>query len=443
MGLAHLEQLLQSGLARSGIRGASLGIIANGQKAVFNAGIADASGTQVTSDHLFSLGSIAKVWTAHLCARLVVRDLIGLHTPVQSVLPDFALSDAEAAKRITPFHLLTHTSGIDGDFMPSMAPADAAEYVKALADAPLLHRPGEQFSYCNAGYVVLGEAYRCITGRAWAHAVEDEILAVCGAHSALASATAATRPRITGWQQDGEANYTLPVNRPWGVEALAAWGDTAVGRSMDLLHYAEALWDRFDVEESTLMWAKRVKGPRNGDGWGLGWRRWRQDSATIVGHDGGVPGQTSFFRIAPDHRFAFVLLTSAENGGPLFEHLYPHACEAASLAPPNRGRKEGNSERRPLPSFSGRYRRFGVEFDVKASLQDLVAVRRIGDSGNQGAESTFRLEPLGNSLFGSTPAVGENGEISFQFVSEDAPEFLSTGVRLYRRCANEDLPTAS
>src|SRR3546814_2679209 len=52
--------------------------------------------------------------------------------------------------------LLTHTSGMEGDFFP---PADAdgtsAQYVRQMRGLGQLHAPGACMSYCNAGFVVL------------------------------------------------------------------------------------------------------------------------------------------------------------------------------------------------------------------------------------------------------------------------------------------------
>ena len=74
-----------------------------------------ATGAPATTTSLFQIGSITKVWTATVVMQLVDEGLVELDTPVVEVLPELRLADPDVTKSVTIRHLLTHTSGIDGD----------------------------------------------------------------------------------------------------------------------------------------------------------------------------------------------------------------------------------------------------------------------------------------------------------------------------------------
>jgi len=75
-----------------------------------------ASGVEATTDSILQIGSITKTFTGTLTMQLVDRRRLKLDEPVVSYLPDFMAADREVTKKVTIRHLLTHNSGIDGDF---------------------------------------------------------------------------------------------------------------------------------------------------------------------------------------------------------------------------------------------------------------------------------------------------------------------------------------
>ena len=67
---------------------------------------------------------------------------------------------------MTVRHLLTHTSGIDGDVFTDTGRGDdcVERYVDVLAERPVGFTPGVAYSYCNSGYVLLGRIIEVGTG---------------------------------------------------------------------------------------------------------------------------------------------------------------------------------------------------------------------------------------------------------------------------------------
>ncbi|MEO7371345.1 MAG: serine hydrolase domain-containing protein [Ilumatobacteraceae bacterium] len=119
-----------------------------------------------TIDTQFATASAVKGITALAVVSLIVDGLLDLSTPAREVLgSDLPLID----DAVTVEHLLAHRSGI-GDYLDEDIDHDYADYLMAvpvheLADTEQYlavldgHRTkfaaGEQFSYCNGGFVVL------------------------------------------------------------------------------------------------------------------------------------------------------------------------------------------------------------------------------------------------------------------------------------------------
>jgi CubicO group peptidase (beta-lactamase class C family) len=57
------------------------------------------TGHPVTTDSLFQIGSITKVWTVTLVMQLVDEGLLDLDEPIVTYLPEFRVADPEVTAR--------------------------------------------------------------------------------------------------------------------------------------------------------------------------------------------------------------------------------------------------------------------------------------------------------------------------------------------------------
>jgi dienelactone hydrolase len=118
---AHWERRLEVLAKRHHVPGAQLGILryspdGDDELVTTSYGVLNnRTGATVTDESLFQIGSISKVWTATVAMQLVDEGLLELDGPIVEVLPDLRLADPDVTKSVTLRHLLTHTSGIDGD----------------------------------------------------------------------------------------------------------------------------------------------------------------------------------------------------------------------------------------------------------------------------------------------------------------------------------------
>src|SRR5689334_19672215 len=127
-------------LAEYGIPGAAVGVLQDGRITEYAFGVADVTtGAPVTTDTIFQCGSMTKTWTALAFMRFVDEGKAALDKPVRTYLPGFRVADPEVGARVTPRHLLQHTSGIEESFGDPGEDDDVYERMVAnIADAPQL-----------------------------------------------------------------------------------------------------------------------------------------------------------------------------------------------------------------------------------------------------------------------------------------------------------------
>ena len=313
------------------VPGAAWAVLHDGEVVDGAAGVLSrATGVEATADSVFQVGSITKLWTATLVMQLVDEGLLDLDAPVRSHLPDLVLGDEEAAAAITTRQLLTHTAGFEGDIFTDTGPGDDAleKYVASLGDVPQLFAPGEQFSYNNAGYCVLGRLVEVLRGSTYDACLRERLFIPLGLTHAATSAAEAImfRAAVGHVQPAPDAAYEpAPV---WALARSNAPAGTMLSmRPRDLLAFARMHLEDGRAADGTQvlapgtaarMQARAVDLPYTGimgSSWGLGFERFDVAEGDIVGHDGTTIGQSAFLRTVPDAGLAVALLT---NGGDVF-----------------------------------------------------------------------------------------------------------------------------
>ena len=180
---AHWQRRLEVLAEKHHVPGAQLGILDGDDVADAAYGVLNnRTGQPATTDSVFQIGSISKVWTATVVMQLIDEGLIALDTPVVEVIPELQLSDPDVTKQVTIWHLLTHTSGIDGDVFTDTGRGDDAleKYTALLADVAQNHPLGATWSYCNSGWSLLGRVIEVLTDQTWDQAMTERLFKPLG-----------------------------------------------------------------------------------------------------------------------------------------------------------------------------------------------------------------------------------------------------------------------
>ncbi len=403
-----LEERLDDARERYGTPGASLAVLTDDRVSAAASGVLNLdTGVEATSDSLFQIGSITKVWTATMTMQLVDEGLLELDAPVHRYLPGFRVADEGVSESVTLRHLLTHTSGIDGDHFADTGRGDDAleRYVESCATLRQVVPLGATMSYCNTGFSILGRVIEVVTGTVWDSALRARVVEPLelGHTATLPEDVLRYRAAIGHIQPPGQEIQTAPA---WGLPRSAGPAGAICASATDVVEFARMHVNvgksRTDAQvmsgEAVLaMQGRQVVVPSGGRGsfaghWGLGWEINDWNGRTVIGHDGGTIGQFAFLRVVPDAGVAIALLTNGGNAIALFDELASGLlADAAGVEMP--------AELAPLdeplsfdPSlYVGMYEREGASFDVVARDGGMIAVLTVTGLGSEMTPEPFEL----------------------------------------------------
>lgn len=137
-----------------------------------------------TPDTKFNLGSASKMWTAAATMKLITDGRLSLDSRLSAFKLGVPLP-ANAAE-ITVAHLLSHTSGLGNYFGPKYDAADKAslntidDFLPLAVPLESAFKPGSDYAYSNAGYLVLGKVIELVGGKPYSDYVANEVFAPAG-----------------------------------------------------------------------------------------------------------------------------------------------------------------------------------------------------------------------------------------------------------------------
>ncbi|MGD8813388.1 MAG: serine hydrolase domain-containing protein [Anaerolineales bacterium] len=271
-------------------------------------------------DTKFNLGSMNKMFTAVAILQFVQQEKLDLEDTFLEYLPDYP--NQEIARQVTIHHLLTHTSGM-GDFFTEAyfeSPKDRfrvlEDYLPLFVDQPLQFDPGSQFSYSNAGYLVLGLIIEEIAGHSYYDHVRESIFEPCGMEHTDSYAVDDVVPSIaTGYTRLSMSGGLISSN----VYFLPARGSSAGGgysTAGDLLNFSNCLmnYQLLNTEYTQLLLEPKIEFPELGESveYGYGIIVRTCNGFRVVGHSGGSLGVCSNLDIIPDLGYTVVVLTNGD-----------------------------------------------------------------------------------------------------------------------------------
>ncbi len=406
-----LQERLDDARERHGTPGASVAVLSEDGVGAAASGVLNLdTGVETTTDSLFQIGSITKVWTTTMVMQLLDEGLVELDAPVRRYLPGFRVADEGVSEAVTLRHLLTHTSGIDGDHFADPGRGDDAleKYVESCATLRQVLPLGATMSYCNTGFSILGRVIEVATDSVWDAALGARLVeALELRHTAtLPEDVLRYRAAMGHIQPPGQELRTAPA---WGLPRSAGPAGAICASATDLVEFARmhvsggksaAGTQVVGRDAVAAMQERQTTVPSGGRGpfaghWGLGWGIHDWNGRTVIGHDGGTIGQSSFLRVVPDAGVAVALLTNGGNAIALFRDLASDLlAEVAGVEVPGEVAPPGE----PLPFdpslYVGTYEREGASFDVVARDGGMVAVETVTGLGSEMTPEPFELPLL-------------------------------------------------
>jgi len=461
----ELTQRLADELARVDVPGASFALARGDDLVTGAAGVLSrATGYPVTADSYFQIGSVTKVFTASMVMQLVDEGRVGLDEPIRTYLPRFDVGDEAASNAITVRHLLTHTSGIQGDYFADFGRGTDAvsRYVASLREVGMLHEPGALFSYCNSGFSVLGLMLETLRGADYGTLLTERLLRPLGIAGGTLPEEAIMHRAAIGHiadaadKADGPAVpapvWALPYSA--GPAGSTPFMDAAGLVSFARMHLAGGVapdGTRLLSEESVAEMQRlqaEVPSPGSVRGIGASWALYGWADALVPGHDGGTHGQYSFLRVHPASGSVIVLLTNGPGGAELFQAFgQPLFAELTGLPEPEPLLPVTPPPDIDLERLAGTYLHHGVDVHVEVSENRATVIAgphadSPASGEDENADPAEEFVAIAHSvtdaavfLVTEQPLHGSHQSVMFP-AGPGEPEYLRLGSRVFMRAAS-------
>ena len=309
--LARVREAARAEVAAGTTPGLAVAVVHQG-RVVLSEGFGVASvesGSPVTADTVFQIGSVGKMLTAAAVLDGVEEGELSLNEPVGRAVS--GLDPAIAA--LTPHQLLSQTSGLRD--MPGehgeQGEAAHARFLRALTGADRLLVPGQAFSYSNIGYSLAGLAVAEAARTGYADVMARRVFEPLGMpRSTLRPTVAMTWPLAVGHRRGTDGATT--VVRPLANDTRLWPAGYAYSTAGDLARFARALLA--NGTRLAAMTTAHAELPLlfGGAQYGYGLILYTSRGARVAEHAGSMPGYAALVRLVPEHGFAVIALSNGE-----------------------------------------------------------------------------------------------------------------------------------
>jgi CubicO group peptidase (beta-lactamase class C family) len=322
-----IDSYVRSQMSDAHLPGVAIGIVHGaGVVHVQGFGQANRSGSAVTADTPFIIGSLSKSFTALAVMQLAEAGTVNLDAPAQQYVPEFRLQDAADSSQITVRQLLNQTSGIptQAGIDPLTGPVTTlADQVRAIGRVAPQTKPGVAYAYSNANYEVLGRLVELVSGQTYGDYVEQHVFAPLGMSHSVASTAGGKTPGLAGgcaiWFGVPRCLEPGTGFRPDFVPAGFITSTAA-----DMSRYMAVQLNGGSFDGATVLSPASVLEMHTpaanaglsaqGGGYGMGWFAGPHGHlADTVWHNGSAAANHSMILMLPESGWGIVLLTNAES----------------------------------------------------------------------------------------------------------------------------------
>ncbi len=321
--VAELEASIDRAIEENRIPGAAVAIVSRDSIVWIGVfGMANCeTGTPVTEDTHFGLGSCTKSFTGLAFLKLLDEGRFDLNTPVREIAPEMKIDNPWAETHpVRVVHLLEHTSGFedshpnwfyfDGPVMPLRRALEQKAHLRRVR-----WPPGTRFSYSSAGYTLAGYVLEKVTGQRYEDHLKEALLEPIGMTTSTIGSSEECRQRLAvGYDKHGRPFPTwYDYDEPAGamnssIEEMSLFvqfllNRGAVGRERIV---SEDWFDKIGKPTSTVAAGSGLEG---GYSFGIGTRY--RGGTKWYGHGGAVPGFLSEYAYNLDGGLGFVVLQNS------------------------------------------------------------------------------------------------------------------------------------
>jgi CubicO group peptidase (beta-lactamase class C family) len=346
--VAELEPEIQRTLLAGNIPSASIALV-SGNRVIWSSAYGYSNlwaRTPATPNTVYLIGSTFKAMSTIALLQQMEQGKFQLDEPVNKYLTDFKIQGEDPAHPVTFRHLLTHTSGLPGDFggfpvWGDTVPPSLEDYLRK--SLKVTKPPMTSVTYSNMAFTLIAYLVQKFSGVPYKQYIQEHIF------TPLEMTSTAFEPR-----PDMEERLSIPyvVDEKTGSQTgtvrlkASVWPAGIVYGTV--LNQANWLISNLNggvfkekrlISEQTQeqMFTRQYdqfKGGIEGiwgnetAGFGLTWWAEVRDGDRYFAHSGSVPGYTAFLLGNRDRKLGFAILT---NGNRAHPHLFKLADRAMDL----------------------------------------------------------------------------------------------------------------
>lgn len=346
--VSELEPEIQRTLLAGNIPSASIALI-SGDRVIWSGAYGYTNlwaRTPATPSTVYLIGSTFKAMSTIALLQQMERGKFKLDDRVNDYLTDFKIQGEDPKHPVTFRHLLTHTSGLPGDFggfpvWGDTVPPSLNEYLsKSLK---VTKPPLTSVTYSNMAYTLVAYLVQKFSGVPYKQYIQEHIFAPLEMNSTAfeprpdmeerlaipyvvdektGSQVGTVRLKASVWPA-GIVYGTVLNQSNWLIANLngGVFKDKRIISEATLNQMFTRQYDQFMGKIENL-WGNETAG------FGLTWWTQVRDGDHYIAHSGSVPGYTAFLLGNRDRKLGFAILT---NGNRAHLHLFRLADLAIDL----------------------------------------------------------------------------------------------------------------
>jgi CubicO group peptidase (beta-lactamase class C family) len=360
--VAELEPEIQRTMLAGNIPSCSIALIA-GDRVIWTGAYGSSNlwaRTPATPNTVYLIGSTFKAMSTIALLQLMEQGKFKLDDRVNDYLTDFKIQGEDPQHPVTFRHLLTHTSGLPGDFggfpvWGDTVPPSLDEYLRK--SLKVTKPPLTSVTYSNMAFTLIAYLVQKLSGVPYKQYMQEHIF------TPLEMTNTAFEPR-----PDMEERLAIPyvVDEKTGGQVgtvrlkASVWPagivyGTVLNQSNWLIANLNGgvFKDKRIISQQTLdqMFTRQYdqfKGTieniwgNETAGFGLTWWTQVRDGDRYIAHSGSVPGYTAFLLGNRERKFGFAILTNGNRSHP---HLFKLADRAMDIM-----KKYTSAEKTPTAS---------------------------------------------------------------------------------------------
>ncbi len=278
------------------------------------------SNRKADSTTIYRTGSISKSFTAFLMIQLVQEGTIELVEHIEKYLPEIRqLNGYSDSTKITFLQLASHTSGLIRE--PKLEDAASgpireweSKILQSIPQTSFRSKPGEQYSYSNIGFGILGLAISRAAGKSFIELVEEKIFKPLNMTNSffivpedrMADLAKGMNPSSHGTiNPDSELEHKGRGYKVPNGGIYSTPNDLAIFMAANMGYKGILSRDNLAIMQSK----QTPKG-----NYGLGFALYEDNTISTVGHGGAVTGYNCSLLFEKESQYGVILMRNYNRG---------------------------------------------------------------------------------------------------------------------------------